>query len=109
FQDPYASLNPRWRVQEIVAEPLHEHGLVTQQRELQEQGAGLLRAVGMSPADAGRYPHQFSGGQRQRISIARALATRPEFLVCDEATSALGVAGEAQILKLVKALARDGV
>ncbi|HEV8689628.1 MAG TPA: oligopeptide/dipeptide ABC transporter ATP-binding protein [Ideonella sp.] len=107
FQDPYASLNPRWRVQEIVAEPLHEHGLVTQQRELEEQVAGLLRAVGMSPADAARYPHQFSGGQRQRISIARALATRPEFLVCDEPTSALDVSVQAQVLNLMKELQRE--
>ncbi|HJV68552.1 oligopeptide/dipeptide ABC transporter ATP-binding protein [Ideonella sp.] len=107
FQDPYASLNPRWRVQDIVAEPLREHGLVKDAGELVAQVADLLRAVGLSPADAGRYPHQFSGGQRQRISIARALATRPEFLVCDEPTSALDVSVQAQVLNLMKDLQRE--
>ncbi|MFZ5550367.1 MAG: ABC transporter ATP-binding protein [Pseudomonadota bacterium] len=107
FQDPYASLNPRWRVQDIVGEPLHEHGLAREGAELDEQVAGLLQAVGLSPADAGRYPHQFSGGQRQRISIARALATHPEFLVCDEPTSALDVSVQAQVLNLMKDLQRQ--
>jgi peptide/nickel transport system ATP-binding protein len=107
FQDPYASLNPRWRVQEIVGEPLREHELAKDGPELTEQVAGLLRAVGLSPADAGRYPHQFSGGQRQRISIARALATHPEFLVCDEPTSALDVSVQAQVLNLMKDLQRQ--
>lgn len=107
FQDPYASLNPRWRVQDIVAEPLREHGLVKDAGEFVAQVAGLLRAVGLSPADASRYPHQFSGGQRQRISIARALATRPEFVVCDEPTSALDVSVQAQVLNLMKDLQRE--
>jgi peptide/nickel transport system ATP-binding protein len=107
FQDPYASLNPRWRVQDIVAEPLREHGLVSERDGIGEQVAALLRAVGLSPADAARYPHQFSGGQRQRISIARALATRPEFLVCDEPTSALDVSVQAQVLNLMKDLQRE--
>ncbi|MEK8032104.1 oligopeptide/dipeptide ABC transporter ATP-binding protein [Ideonella sp. DXS29W] len=107
FQDPYASLNPRWRVSDIVAEPLREHGLAQAPAEVKEQVEALLRAVGLSPADAGRFPHQFSGGQRQRISIARALATRPEFLVCDEPTSALDVSVQAQVLNLMKDLQRE--
>ena len=106
FQDPYASLNPRWRVKDIVGEPLREHGLVNGATEL-DQVEALLRAVGLAAADAGRYPHQFSGGQRQRISIARALATRPEFLVCDEPTSALDVSVQAQVLNLMKDLQRE--
>ncbi len=107
FQDPYASLNPRWRVKDIVAEPLREHGLVKDKAEVFDQVEELLRAVGLAAADAGRYPHQFSGGQRQRISIARALATRPEFLVCDEPTSALDVSVQAQVLNLMKDLQRE--
>jgi peptide/nickel transport system ATP-binding protein len=107
FQDPYASLNPRWRVREIVAEPLREHGLVRDRGELDARVDELLRAVGLSALDARRYPHQFSGGQRQRISIARALATRPAFLVCDEPTSALDVSVQAQVLNLMKDLQRE--
>ena len=104
FQDPYASLNPRWQVQEIVAEPLTEHGLITDKAALAARVAELLQAVGLSAADAGKYPHQFSGGQRQRISIARALATQPEFLVCDEPTSALDVSVQQQVLALLAEL-----
>ncbi len=77
FQDPYASLNPRWTVQDIVGEPLTEHGLVTDPAELRERVGALLQSVGLSPLDGVKYPHQFSGGQRQRISIARAWATDP--------------------------------
>lgn len=104
FQDPYASLNPRWSVQDIVAEPLVEHGLVRDPPALRERVAALLASVKLAAADAAKYPHQFSGGQRQRISIARALATEPEFLVCDEPTSALDVSVQAQVLNLMKDL-----
>jgi len=107
FQDPYASLNPRWKVQDIVAEPLREHGLVKDSAGLQRAVAELLQSVGLSPADAEKFPHQFSGGQRQRISIARALATQPEFLVCDEPTSALDVSVQAQVLNIMKDLQRE--
>ena len=107
FQDPYASLNPRWTVEDIVGEPLREHGLVTQAAELRDRVVALLRSVGMTAEDCIKYPHQFSGGQRQRISIARALATEPEFLVCDEPTSALDVSVQAQVLNIMKNLQRD--
>ncbi len=107
FQDPYASLNPRWLVQDIVGEPLAEHGLVTEPAALKDRVAGLLQSVGLSPLDAVKYPHQFSGGQRQRISIARALATQPDFLVCDEPTSALDVSVQAQVLNIMKDLQRN--
>ncbi len=122
FQDPYASLNPRWRVGRIIAEPLKLHRVVVdgqaRVREPVTAGAAtneridarvdaLLAQVGLSPADRVKYPHQFSGGQRQRISIARALATEPDFLVCDEPTSALDVSVQAQVLNLMKRLQRD--
>jgi peptide/nickel transport system ATP-binding protein len=106
FQDPYASLNPRWRVHDIVAEPLRSHGLVRGERELRARAGELLAQVGLSPSDGEKYPHEFSGGQRQRISIARALSSNPEFLVCDEPTSALDVSVQAQILNLMKDLQR---
>ncbi len=107
FQDPYASLNPRWKVLDIVAEPLREHGLVRDNAEARVRVADLLSSVGLNPADAEKFPHQFSGGQRQRISIARALATQPEFLVCDEPTSALDVSVQAQVLNIMKDLQRQ--
>lgn len=107
FQDPYASLNPRWTVEHIVGEPLLEHGLATGAQALRERVAELLASVGLSARDMAKYPHQFSGGQRQRISIARALATHPEFLVCDEPTSALDVSVQAQVLNLMKDLQRE--
>ena len=106
FQDPYASLNPRWRVEDIVGEPLREHGLVTEPGALRDRVDALLHSVGLSPQDRVKYPHQFSGGQRQRISIARALATEPDFLVCDEPTSALDVSVQAQVLNIMKDLQR---
>ena len=104
FQDPYASLNPRWKVQDIVAEGLREHRLTQSEDETLQRVATLLQTVGLSAADGARYPHQFSGGQRQRISIARALATEPQFLVCDEPTSALDVSVQAQVLNIMKDL-----
>jgi peptide/nickel transport system ATP-binding protein len=115
FQDPYASLNPRWKVEDIVGEPLKEHGLVgangapsarVGQADLKLRVADLLKSVGLAAADMEKFPHQFSGGQRQRISIARALATQPEFLVCDEPTSALDVSVQAQVLNIMKDLQR---
>jgi peptide/nickel transport system ATP-binding protein len=106
FQDPYASLNPRWKVLDIVAEPLREHGLVATPDEMRLRVGDLLKSVGLAAADAEKFPHQFSGGQRQRISIARALATQPEFLVCDEPTSALDVSVQAQVLNIMKDLQR---
>ncbi len=108
FQDPYASLNPRWIVEDIVGEPLVEHGLAAAHSpELKARVGELLKSVGLSPLDMVKYPHQFSGGQRQRISIARALATQPEFLVCDEPTSALDVSVQAQVLNIMKDLQRN--
>ena len=107
FQDPYASLNPRWTVDNIIGEPLKEHGLISDAEELKARVAELLQSVGLSPLDMVKYPHQFSGGQRQRISIARALATAPEFLVCDEPTSALDVSVQAQVLNIMKDLQRE--
>jgi peptide/nickel transport system ATP-binding protein len=106
FQDPYASLNPRWIVEDIVGEPLREHGILTAGPALKARVGELLQSVGLSPLDMVKYPHQFSGGQRQRISIARALATQPEFLVCDEPTSALDVSVQAQVLNIMKDLQR---
>jgi peptide/nickel transport system ATP-binding protein len=107
FQDPYASLNPRWKVLDIVGEPLREHGMASGSDELKAKVADLLRSVGLAAADVEKFPHQFSGGQRQRISIARALATQPEFLVCDEPTSALDVSVQAQVLNIMKDLQRE--
>jgi peptide/nickel transport system ATP-binding protein len=107
FQDPYASLNPRWTVRNIVGEPLTEHGLVRNDAELKDRVVELLRSVGLVPADMEKFAHQFSGGQRQRVSIARALATQPEFLVCDEPTSALDVSVQAQVLNIMKDLQRS--
>jgi peptide/nickel transport system ATP-binding protein len=104
FQDPYASLNPRWRVGAIIADPIKAFGLTKDRAETEQRVAELLRLVGLDPADAGKYPHEFSGGQRQRICIARALSSNPEFLVCDEPTSALDVSVQAQILNLMRDL-----
>ncbi len=107
FQDPYASLNPRWHVADIVAEPIRAHHLLEGNRAIRARVDELLGHVGLSSRDGEKFPHEFSGGQRQRISIARALASNPEFIVCDEPTSALDVSVQAQILNLMRDLQRE--
>ena len=107
FQDPYASLNPRWTVGETVGDPLLSFGLVSSRAEMRTQVANLLSHVGLEAGDARRYPHEFSGGQRQRIAIARALSSRPAFLICDEPTSALDVSVQAHILNLMRDLQQE--
>ncbi|WFE74797.1 ABC transporter ATP-binding protein [Roseinatronobacter sp. S2] len=104
FQDPYSSLNPRMRVAQIVAEPIHHNRLTSSANETRNIVNDLLEVVGLGAQAGRKFPHEFSGGQRQRISIARALATRPRFLICDEPTSALDVSIQAQILNLLKDL-----
>jgi len=104
FQDPYSSLNPRWRVARVVAEPIHAHGLIHGRTRIRRRVDELLGYVGLGSRDGDKYPHEFSGGQRQRISIARALASESRFLVCDEPTSALDVSVQAQVLNLMKDL-----
>jgi peptide/nickel transport system ATP-binding protein len=104
FQDPYASLNPRFRVDAIVAEPIRAFGLIDGDRPIADRVGELLGLVGLHADDGKKFPHEFSGGQRQRIAIARALASESEFIVCDEPTSALDVSVQAQILNLMRDL-----
>lgn len=104
FQDPYASLNPRWRVDRIISEPIRAFGLMRDDKEIEDRVGELLKLVRLDPLDGQKYPHEFSGGQRQRIAIARALASKPEFIVCDEPTSALDVSVQAQVLNLMRDL-----
>jgi len=106
FQDPYASLNPRWRVRDIVGEPIDAFQNLSN-AERTRKVHELLEKVGLSTKDGAKFPHEFSGGQRQRIGIARALASDPEFIVCDEPTSALDVSVQAQVLNLMRDLQRD--
>jgi oligopeptide/dipeptide ABC transporter ATP-binding protein len=107
FQDPFASRDPRRTVAQTVAEPLEVHKLRSGRRDRSARVAELLELVGLDPAVAGRYPHEFSGGQRQRVGIARALAGEPDFLVCDEAIASLDVSVQAQVLNLLRRLQRQ--
>jgi len=107
FQDPYSSLNPRMPVSYIVGEAMLQHKIAKTKEEMNERVINIIGKCGLSPEQAHRYPHQFSGGQRQRICIARALAVKPKFIVCDEAVSALDVSIQAQIINLLKDLQED--
>ena len=107
FQDPYASLNGRMKVRDIIAEGMDIHGIVKTRAERDVKVNELLKMVGLNPEHANRYPHEFSGGQRQRIGIARALAVNPRFIVCDEPISALDVSIQAQIVNLLKKLQKE--
>jgi len=107
FQNPYSSMNPRMKVRDIIAEPIRFHQLASSESQIEGIVGDLLDHVGLGRGAGVKYPHEFSGGQRQRISIARALATRPRFLICDEPTSALDVSVQAQILNLLKDLQQE--
>jgi oligopeptide transport system ATP-binding protein len=107
FQDPYASLNPRMKVSDVIAEGIDIHGLAKSNKERMEMVYELLETVGLNREHANRYPHEFSGGQRQRIGIARALAVQPEFIIADEPISALDVSIQAQVVNLMRKLQRE--
>ena len=104
FQDPYSSLNPRMKIGDIIGEPMYVHGLEPDKAKRQARVAELLHVCGLNPRMADRYPHEMSGGQRQRVGIARALSMRPEFIICDEAVSALDVSIQAQVINLLEDL-----
>src|SRR5699024_10986496 len=107
FQDPYASLNPRMKVEDIIAEGIDIHGLASSKEERKARVNELLNIVGLNDNHGNRYPHEFSGGQRQRIGIARALSVNPEFIIADEPISALDVSIQAQVVNLLKKLQQD--